>query len=246
MKKWSRKVRILHYDSNVIVVEKPSGLLIHPYKEHVSEKECLLKIVRNKIGRYLYPIHRLDRPVSGPVLFGLNKESTRIVQANWHHPESIKEYIALVRGHIDKEGSHDFSLTKRSQNGKSTSSYKQSAKTLYWNLYQGSNFALVRVQIKTGRHHQIRRHFSRRCNNLIGDTKYGKGKINQHFRSHFFLHRIFLHCIRLKIQSPGGSGWIDTRCPLPPELLKTLFALNIPRNIVSNLGPKLINIICPD
>jgi 23S rRNA-/tRNA-specific pseudouridylate synthase len=168
---------------------------------------------------YLYPIHRLDRPVSGPVIFGLSKMATRVIKEKWNSDEVVKKYLTLCRGQLEEEGRWDFSL-------KNEKRFYQPALTLYRPLdfFQVPELActLVEVQIKTGRRHQIRRHFSRRFYNLLGDTRYGKGAENLIYRTLYHLERIFLHCHYLKLPHPIENRWIEVEVPLAPDLQKVI------------------------
>ena len=172
--------------------------------------------MRNQTGKYLFPIHRLDRPVSGVILFALSSEIARKIKDNWHSEDTIKKYVTLARGHMDNPGSFDFSLKDKS------SGILKEALTLFWPLHHFEDTTLYKVQIKTGRHHQIRRHFSRRCMNIIGDTTHGKSTVNHHFMEHYNLHRIFLHASELQIKHPVSNKLLKIQCPLPDELSKTL------------------------
>lgn len=204
-------IQILYESDNLIAVEKPSGLLVHAYRKETNERDHLLKRLRDQTGKYLFPIHRIDRPVSGIVLFGLNASTVREVKAIWHSDTTVKTYITLVKGLINSDGYFDFALTNDHKQ-------KQSALTRYEPVRNFNDTTLVKVQIETGRKHQIRRHFSRRCSNIIGDTKYGQGKWNRLFREQFNLNRIFLHATHLKLSLPLSDEILDIDSPLPKEL----------------------------
>ncbi|GAB4408704.1 MAG: tRNA pseudouridine(65) synthase TruC [Bacteriovoracaceae bacterium] len=208
-------IEILFEDPYYLIVNKPSGMFVHPYKEESQERETLMKIVKEQTGHYVYPIQRLDRPVSGIVLFALSSEAARKIQEEWSKDTTIKEYLCLARGEIESEGIFNFALTD--ENG-----VKKEAITKYWPLEIKNRLTFCRVQIQTGRKHQIRRHFARRCHGIIGDTAHGKGKINQFFRDHYGLHRIFLHCHFLSFIHPYSNQIIDIKCPLPEELSNVL------------------------
>lgn len=213
-----QKVSILYQDDDFVVVEKPINLLVHPYKKESNEKEHLMRIVKKQVGKYLYPIHRLDRPVSGIVIFGFSSEAIRELQQYWHHPETVKEYITLAKGKIEYAGEFNFNLQNEDK-------IAQKALTLYEPIEVFSTSTLLKVRIKTGRKHQIRRHFSRRCSNIIGDKKYGQGKLNRFFLEKYDLQRIFLHAHYLKIFHPIKKEWIEFKSPLPEELCDTLIKL---------------------
>ena len=214
------EVKILYKDEFVVAVDKPSGLLVHPYWKETNEKDSLMARVRDLIGQKVYPLHRLDRPVSGIVLFGLSGEVVKNLQLHWHFANTKKEYITLCRNHLTEPGEWNFPL-------KNDKDVEQKAKTLYWPLAQFEDTTLCRVQIKTGRKHQIRRHFARRMFNIIGDTHKGNGPMNRKFREEYDLQRIFLHAWKLEIEHPETEELLKLTCPLPPELATVLEKLGL-------------------
>lgn len=209
------EIPILFQDDDLIVVEKPSGVLVHPYKSRSRQKRNLMTLVRDQIGQYVYPIHRLDRPVSGVVVFGLNGKVVKEIKNVWHNSETKKEYISLCIGYPPDEGRFDFTL----QNEKKL---KQEALTEYWPIYRFDNYTLLKVQIKTGRKHQIRRHFSRVRHNIVGDTTHGNGKVNHFFREEYGLERIFLHAYRLSFIHPYQNETLSFVSPLSQDLSRVI------------------------
>ncbi len=205
------ELSIIHQDERLLVLAKQAGLLVHPFKKHTHDRYTLMSLARNKVGKYVYPVHRLDRAVSGVVVMALESEYVKPIQEMWHHEETVKEYIALVRGDLDDEGVMDFALSD--ENG-----VKKECETKYWALERFTDLVLVKVQISTGRKHQIRRHFSRRVTPVVGDTVHGKGDVNYFFREHFNFERIFLHHLELTLKNPFGEGLLKFRSELPSEL----------------------------
>jgi RluA family pseudouridine synthase len=215
----SLPIEILYQDDQIIVVHKPSGLLVHPYWKETNERDNLMKRVRDQIGQRVYPIHRLDRPVSGALMFGLNGEIVKRIQEHWHNKDLVhKEYLALVYGEITDPGKFDFQLSDANK-------VKKDALTKFRPLAYSDRASLMQIVIETGRTHQIRRHFSRSRHHLIGDTKHGKGNINRHYRENHNFHRIFLHSYRFKLDLDFLK--IDITCPMPVELTNLLEELKI-------------------
>lgn len=205
------KVKILFQDEHYIAVEKPAGILVHPYKEKSKDRRSLMRSLKKQTDLYLFPIHRLDNNVSGVVIFGLSKEATRRIKENWNTDSTKKKYIALVRGETDPEQTINFSLT----NDKGV---KQEATTHYKTLNSNNDFSLLDISIETGRKHQIRRHLARRMNNIVGDAKYGNGLVNKYIRKKYKLYRLFLHSYELSFIHPFSEEEIRIECPLPDEL----------------------------
>lgn len=212
-----KMINIYYEDDHYLVVEKPAGLATHP-QPRVKKEETLFYTVKEQTGHYLYPIHRLDRPVSGLLVFGLTKEGVRDLKEQWQ-TSVTKEYIALTKGIIDTPGIHQFNLSNDQK-------ILQEAKTEYWPLYQFKEYTLVKIKIYTGRRHQIRRHFSRRMHPLVGDTAHGKGQINRWFREKYNLYRVFLHAYHLKFTHPFTNEVLDFQSPLPHQLEKIILDLD--------------------
>ncbi len=209
------KVNIIYQDDYYIIVEKPANLFVHPYHAESNEKKCLMKYLRNQVGHYVYPVNRLDRPVSGLVVFATKSDYVRPFQEIWNTDEVQKKYIALARSHFKEAGEFNFPL-------KADNKIEKDALTLYTPLRLYQTATLLEVEIKTGRFHQIRRHFSRRVQHLLGDRKYGKKKYNDYYLEHFQLQRIFLHCHKFSFTHPLDNKKLEVLCPLPEDLQRVL------------------------
>lgn len=222
-------VEVLYHDEHIVAVSKPSGILVHPYKSRSNQRKTLMSVTRDQIGQYVYPIHRLDRPVSGVIMFGLSSRAVKIVKDRWHTHETKKEYIALCLGVPPEEGKFDFPLQNEQK-------VKQDALTEFWPIYNfDDKYSLVKVRIHTGRKHQIRRHFSRTRHNIIGDTTYGQGKVNHQFQTDFSLMRIFLHAYLLEFVHPFENKKISLVSPLSSDLVEVLKKMNLPAENFENL-----------
>lgn len=212
-------IELLYESDEFVVARKPAHLVVHPYKGRGAAKSegSLMALVRDKVGQLVYPIHRLDGPVSGPVLFALKGKYVPLAQDAWHSEDTKKCYQALVKGVLPVSGVYDFELREKG-------GFKRKAITIFDPIRPYGDCTLVDIEIKTGRKHQIRRHFSRRSHNLIGDVKYGRGPINHYFQEHYGLNRLFLHCHKFKITLSNGV-LIDVDCPLDEELNDVLAKL---------------------
>ncbi|MGB0454313.1 MAG: pseudouridine synthase [Bacteriovoracaceae bacterium] len=198
-------LKVLYQDEDFVVTHKSSGLLVHPERRG-QMKETLMGKLRDQLGLTLFPLHRLDRPVSGLVWFCLNKEIVPKAQLYWHHQSTLKWYIALVKGEPEESGQFCTPMEGEKNKGSKKKHFKL-ANTLYWKIhsFKEENCSLMLVLIRTGRHHQIRRHFRRFFFPLIGDTKYGKGEINRRFREKYNFQRIFLHCYQVNYFHPNDK-----------------------------------------
>ncbi len=210
-------IDILYQDEQVLVADKPPGLLVHRSRES-SDRVFLLQQLRDQVGRYLYPVQRLDRAASGAISFALSSEAARDLQASLTSTTARKEYLVLVRGSAVDSGEIDRPLT--GANGK-----KKDALTRFEKIGEVYRSSLLKVRIFTGRRHQIRRHLAHLGHQIIGDTTYGKGKINRFLREEHGLPRMFLHCARLEFDHPGGAERVEAHAPLAEDLRAFLLGL---------------------
>lgn len=209
-------ITIYYQDNDIVIVEKPPHILVHPNKSLNNDKFSLMDLVSKQIGTYVYPFHRLDRPVSGIVVFALNKEATTKLSNAWTTDLVQKKYTALVRGIYTEAGVLDFPLKKPK------SSEYQEALTIYKPLENFKDSTLMEVEIKTGRFHQIRRHFARSVNHVLGDRTHGKGKYNNFYRDEFGLERVFLHSSELWVDKEVLGREFKIVSKLPEDLMEVL------------------------
>jgi tRNA pseudouridine65 synthase len=220
---------VLFADDHLVAVHKPAGLLVHRSLIDRRETRFALQIVRDQVGRHVYPVHRLDKPTSGVLLLGLTAESARILSTAFAAGEVEKTYLAVARGHTAAEGIIDYPLLEepdrmtdrlaRSDKG------AQEAVTAIRRLataelpfavgrYPTSRYSLVEARPRTGRKHQLRRHFKHLFHPIVGDTKYGEGRHNRFFREHFDCHRLLLAAVELSFPHPVGGNRVTLRAPI--------------------------------
>jgi tRNA pseudouridine65 synthase len=195
---------IVHRDARCVVVDKPSGLATH--RGWDGDDDALLQRVRDAVGCYVYPVHRLDRGASGLVVFALDGEAARALAAAW--PQADKRYLALTRGHPPDHAVIDHPVPR------APGEDRVAAKTEVWRRETFGRYALVEARLHTGRLHQIRRHLKHLSCPLIGDVRYGKGEHNRIFRTEHGLSRLALHCTRIAVGHPdGGALAVDSALP---------------------------------
>lgn len=207
----ANKLDILYWDKYYIAVTKPSGILVHPYENQDKDRRHLMRSLKKQTDLYLHPVNRLDKPVSGVVLFALSPLATKEIKDIWNTDAVEKKYITLCKGVVDEEGEFNYPL-------KNEQGTVQEAHTFYKKIKDNGEYSLVDVKIGTGRMHQIRRHFSRRMFNLVGDTKYGKARYNDYYRQKYKLYRLFLHSYELRFHHPFENKWVTIKSAIPPEL----------------------------
>ena len=103
-------LEILYRDESIIAVNKPEGLLVHRSNIDKYESRFLLQILRDQIGQYLYPIHRLDKPTSGIILFAFSSDIAAAMQKLMEENQASKEYLLVCRGYCPTDGEIDYPL----------------------------------------------------------------------------------------------------------------------------------------
>ena len=218
---------IVHRDARCAVVDKPSGLATH--RGWDGGDDALLQRVRDAVGRYVYPIHRLDRGASGLVVFALDGDAARALSLAW--PEADKRYLAITRGHPPEHVVIDHPVPNASNE-------RVPAITELWRKETFGRYALIEARPRTGRLHQIRRHCKHIACPLIGDVRYGKGEHNRMFRERFGLHRLALHALELAFAHPAAhleahledNGPVRIVAPVPEDLAGPLRAMGLSPN----------------
>ncbi|MCC5856558.1 MAG: pseudouridylate synthase [Ectothiorhodospiraceae bacterium] len=215
---------IVYQDTDYVAVDKPHGLLVH--RTHLSgSRDAALQRLRNQLGRRVYPIHRLDRPTSGVLVFALNPDAARALAQLFESRRVEKHYLAVCRGWTEETGLIDHPI--------GTGDHRQAARTRYRRRdtvelpipvgpYPAARYSLVDVWPETGRMHQIRRHFAHIRHPLIGDTTHGEGRHNRLFRQYFQCHHLLLRADRLAFPHPFREADVCIHAPLP-ERWKELF-----------------------
>ncbi len=220
-------IPIRHHDDDLVVVSKPAGMLVHRDFARGFE-HVLLNTVRDQIGARLYPVHRLDRNTSGLVAFALSSEGARRLQARLADEATRKAYLALVRGAPPDRFAGDRPL-------RNASGEPRPALTRFETVVRLEGCALVRAELATGRHRQIRRHLNHLAHQVIGDTSHGKGRINRMFREEHGLPRMFLHAWKLELRHPTTDHPLALRDPLPPDLAAVLARLDCPGEVLADV-----------
>lgn len=230
-------LEILYQDQYLVAINKPSGLLVHRSPIDRHETRFAIQLLRDQIGQYVYPVHRLDKPTSGVLLFALDKESAKLMSEQFREHTTQKSYIAVVRGYTDDEGVIDHALVEKldkiADKDANKNKEAQEAVTHYKRLatvelpyavgrYDKTRYSLVEVLPKTGRKHQIRRHMKHISHHLLGDTKYGRGEHNIFIRDQFDCHRLLLHAVSLKIKHPYKEEILTITAPID-ETFKSIF-----------------------
>jgi len=210
---------VLYQDESCAVVDKPSGVIVH--RGWANDDRDLLRMTRDALGRYVYPLHRLDRGASGCVLFALSEHAARTLNQSFADASMGKRYLALTRGHPPEHGLIDHPVPR------APGEERVPAQTEFSRLGTFERYALVLALPKTGRLHQIRRHLKHLACPLIGDVKYGKGEHNRWFRERYAFDRLALHAAALSFVHPVTGQRVTVRAPLTGSFASCLDALGL-------------------
>lgn len=236
---------IIYQDEHLVAINKPSGLMVHRSNIDATATEFALQILRDQIGQKVYPIHRLDRPTSGVLLFALAPEVAADVCTQFEQHTVQKVYWAVVRGFPPSEGVIDYPLSFRADTRQERRKVKkhgkpatvQSALTKFRTLetielpyqvdkYPSSRYALVELLPKTGRKHQLRRHMKHISHPIIGDPKHGKSRHNQLFAQQYQCARLLLAARYLRFTHPITEQEVLLDAPLDGEFDRLLKQFN--------------------
>jgi len=254
-------LEILYLDEVLVAVNKPAGMLVHRSAIDTRAEVFVLQLLRDQIGQWVYPVHRLDRPTSGVLLFALSAETAhRLAEAFARH-EVEKHYLAVVRGFVDDSGCIDQPLKESKDRLADRFSQAdpeaQPAITRYVRLataelpravgpHATARYSLVRITPSTGRKHQIRRHFSHLSHPVIGDTEHGDRFHNRFFRDVLHCSRLLLAAIELTVIHPLRRQPLTITAPLDPAFLEILRQLNWLEKIPASIRGHLTQHIFPD
>jgi tRNA pseudouridine65 synthase len=213
------ELRILYRDASCVAVDKPSGMIVH--RGWANDERDLMRLTRDAVRRYVYPLHRLDRGASGVVLFALDEHAARTLNRGFAEGAIDKRYLALTRGHPPEHGLIDHPIPR------APGEERVPAQTAFERVGTFERYALVVAMPKTGRLHQIRRHLKHLSCPLIGDVKYGKGEHNRLFREQYALDRLALHAAALRFTHPETGASITVRAALSGSLAECVAALSL-------------------
>ncbi len=208
---------VLHLDADLVAIDKPAGLLVHPTGLDAHEAFTALELLEQQLGERLFPLHRLDKATSGVLLFARHVEAARQWGRAFESGAVAKRYLALVRGWPGETGEIDYPLAKDPELP-SAGQPRLDSRTRYERLacfdwpfsvdprHPSTRYALVEVQPLTGRRHQIRRHFKHIAHPLVGDTTHGKGAHNRAVAQWLQVQRLWLHARRIELPPLAGPG----------------------------------------
>ncbi|MEG9475836.1 tRNA pseudouridine(65) synthase TruC [Mannheimia indoligenes] len=222
---------ILYQDDELIAIDKPAGMLVHRSWLDKHETVFAMQTLRDQIGQHVFPIHRLDRPTSGVLLFALNSETARLMSEQFEQHQIQKSYLAVVRGYLQGEARIDYPLKvilDKIADKFSQEKEAQQAITDYKGLatvempyavgkHQTARYSLVELFPQTGRKHQLRRHLKHLFHPIMGDSKYGDLHQNRALSEQSGVSRLMLHAHKLQFQHPKNLQKIEIIAPLDEQ-----------------------------
>jgi tRNA pseudouridine65 synthase len=220
---------ILYQDDYLVAVNKPCGYLVHRSPIARDAEFIVLQILRDQIGKHVYPIHRLDRKTSGVLLFALDPDTNRALGRDFAEHNVIKAYTAIVRGWIPEEGRVDYDLTNDS--GKTQEAITNYRRTALYELdlphghFPTSRYSHIDVFPETGRMHQIRKHMNHLRHPILGDRPHGCSKQNRLWKSEYGLFEMMLHAKSLEITHPVNNNVIKIEAQYFSEYQRVLSIL---------------------
>nr|WP_194717286.1 tRNA pseudouridine(65) synthase TruC [Vibrio sp. S9_S30] len=201
----------------MVAVNKPAGMLVHRSWLDKHETQFVMQTLRDQIGQHVFPLHRLDRPTSGVLVFALSSDVASEMMPMFANHEMQKTYHAIVRGWIEQGDTLDYPLKeeldkiadkfadKNKEAKEAITVYRPLGKVaipLSTGRFPTTRYGLVEMKPKTGRKHQLRRHMAHLRHPIVGDTSHGDGKHNRLFRDHYDAHRLLLHASELSFVHP--------------------------------------------
>lgn len=229
-------IPILYQDDTIVAVNKPAGMLVHRSFLDKHETLFVMQTLRDQIGQHVYPVHRLDRPTSGLLLFALSSEIANALALQFEHHRVQKQYWAIVRGIVPHQGRIDYALKPRwdkiADKFSNQDKDAEPAITDYQCLattelpftscerFTTSRYSWVKLTPITGRKHQLRRHMKHIFHPIVGDTTYGDKKQNRAVLANIGTKRLMLHAHQLSFIHPISHQEMTVTADVDDEFAK--------------------------
>jgi len=232
-------MQVLYEDDDVIAINKPNGMFVHRTSLDPLATEFVIQVVRDLIGHWVYPVHRLDRKTSGVLILAKNQETQSVLNAYFRDREVDKVYLAIARGYTDDEGTIDYAIENdRGKIQEALTNY-QTLERVEINISSGkfptSRYSLVKVLPQTGRQHQIRKHLSHIFHPIVGDRPHGCNKQNKFFLDQFNMGSMMLHASSISFEHPLSSEILKIDAPIFGEFERMIGELGFKSFSVGNI-----------
>ncbi len=220
------ELEILYKDEYLCAINKPHGLLVHQSPIARDADVFALQLLRDQLEQHVQPVHRIDRKTGGVLLFALNEEISRQVQPLFAENKMDKEYLTILRGYTEDQGEIDYALTR--DDGKvqeAYTSYETISRTeipVPFGQHSTSRYSLVKAFPRTGRMHQIRKHFAHIHHPIVGDRPHGCNKQNKLFKERWNMDKMMLHALKLSFVHPATDEKVNIEAPLQSEYIRMM------------------------
>ncbi|WP_293886928.1 MULTISPECIES: pseudouridine synthase [unclassified Sphingobacterium] len=224
-------LEILYEDESIVAINKPHGLLVHRSSIARDASEFALQLLRDQLGKTVYPAHRLDRKTGGILLFSLDKETDQYLQKSFQERKVDKKYLAVLRGFAPAEGLIDYPLKRDDgTTQEAQTSFRllaQSELSVPFGKFPTSRYSLVEANPITGRMHQLRRHFAHIFHPIIGDRPHGCNKQNKFWKETYQMDTMLLHASELTFKHPLSGEDVHIKAALQADFERVLEILNL-------------------
>ena len=219
----------MYQDEALIAIDKPAGLLVHRTGLDAGETRFAVQLLRDQIGRPVWPAHRLDKGTSGVLLFALDAPTARTLALAFEAGAVHKTYQAVVRGWPPGAGLIEHPLARLPDDARASRQVEvQAARTAFRALaryvlplpdrgFAHTRCALLELAPETGRRHQLRRHCKHMAHPIIGDATHGKGPLNRAVAERLGVQRLWLHASALALAHPVSGRALCLQAPPGPE-----------------------------
>ncbi len=220
----TEELEILYRDDFFVAINKPNGLMVHRSSIASDVQVFALQMLRDQTGRYVYPVHRLDRKTSGILLFAFDKETTKILQKGIECKSTIKEYTAITRGYFPDKITVDYPLINDKGKKREACTKFELIETteipVALGKHQTSRYSLIKAFPQTGRMHQIRKHCNHLRHPIIGDRPHGCSKQNRMFKKKWEMTNMLLHASRMTLIHPFEENIVELHASFPKKFLQ--------------------------
>lgn len=215
----ARSIEVLHADESIVVVDKPPGMLTHA-NSFDRDSPTVVSVLGSRLGARVHNVHRLDRMTTGAMVVARSPSAASELARQFREREVEKRYLAVVRGHLDEDGTIDLPIADLTdgERREASTSYRCLARSRVdepVGKYGEGWFSLVELDLHTGRSHQARRHLHRINHPVIGDNKHGDKTWNRWAWARIGERHLFLRAIELRFKHPADGAAVEVTLGLP-------------------------------
>lgn len=220
------EIEIVFQDQDIVVCNKPIDLPVHKNNFMPNDAPYLTKLVGQKLEKSIFNVHRLDSKTSGLIILAFSPEIARSLTLQFERKEVEKTYYALVKGNPGSGVFNDNVLIKKRGKKKTAITHFETIENIQtyisYKEFENIDFSLIKIQLETGRWHQIRQHFAMHRFDILGDTHHGDWTLNKIITKKPGMKRLFLHAGELSFAHPATGEKVNFKSDLP-ESFRNVF-----------------------